>query len=215
MSKARLIVACLAVFAFSGIAASSAFASWEVEGETFVSGETRELLPTALVLAHGQLLVPLAGTTIECLGQQLAINKGKIIAPEGLLVESVVFHECTTQNTGNCSVTSEISTVPIHGLVHLDGSLNIIILLLPETKATFATIAFSGETCALLGTQPVTEKAAGGVHLLIHHGQVFKLLHLVLAFSLPGALKVGSDEASLEGLDFDIALQSHKLFRFL
>lgn len=217
MSKAKLlVVACFAVFAFSGMVASTASAGeWQIEGETFTTGETRALLPTALVLATGRLNVPSLNTEVVCKGEKLDLNNGKIIYPDGILVQSVVFHECSTENTGECSLGSTlISTVPIHGLVHLEGILHVLILLLPQTKTTFATIAFEGAKCALAGTQPVTEKA-GGFHLLIDHGQVFKLLHLVLPITLAGGLKVGLNEAELTGADWDIALNSHHLFRFL
>jgi hypothetical protein len=36
----------------------------------------------------------------------------------------------------------------------------------------------------------------------------------VLAFSLPKALKVGSSEADLEKIDFDIALLAHENWSF-
>jgi len=75
----------------------------------------------------------------------------------------------------------------VHPLLDLPGSLNAYILLLPKTKTTFATIKFLGASCALLGTQPITGEASLLVHGALHE----VLLHLVLAITLKGALKVG------------------------
>ncbi len=213
MSRSKLLlVACFAVFAFAAVASVAAFGEephWDVNGTPLVGSEP--FLPTALVLNHGRLLVPTAGVTIECLGHELLLTNGSIIAPDRLLIGSITFHECEAISTGNCSIPRLILVGPVHGLAELEGKLNVIILLLPETKNVFTTIKFEGETCALLGVQPVT----GHVHLLIHEGQDLALLHLVLAFSLVGALHVGSDEAKLEELDFDLALKSHLKWNFL
>jgi hypothetical protein len=86
-----------------------------------------------------------------------------------------------------------------------------LILVLPDTKNTLFTIKFEGEICALLGTQPVT----GGLDLLIHEGSDPAARHLVLAFSLKGQLKIGSDEDELVGLSGDLELASKETWNFL
>ncbi len=217
MSRAKLVfAACFAVFAFSGLVAAQAFAGgeWDVNGEPLHG--TAALANAALVLKPGVLKIDNASPVeIECLAHEILINEGVLISPDGILAKSITFHECSViLGNPTCILGSSlITTVPIHGLAHLDegGRLNTLILILPETKTTFATIKFEGENCALLGVQPVT----GGVHLLIDEGYLPKELHLVLAVTLKGGLKVGSSEALLTGLDADIRLQSGALWRFL
>src|SRR6185312_10334427 len=134
MPKAKLLLGVyFATCLFCGPAiTTTAFAGqWDVEGTLLIG--TAALLPTALVLNPGRLTMPLSSVTIKCLAHELSLKNGKLIAPDGILVESIVFHECTTENTGNCSVPDLISTVPIHGLADLDGVSNALILLLPES----------------------------------------------------------------------------------
>lgn len=217
MSRAKLVFAtCFAVFAFSGLVASQAFAGgeWDVNGTPLVG--TAALAHAALVLKPGSLRIDNANPIeIECLAHEILINEGVLIAPDGVLAKSITFHECAvTLGSPTCTLASDlITTVPIHGLAHLDegGRLNTLILILPETKTTFATFKFEGEKCALLGTQAVT----GGVHLLIDEGYLPKELHLILVVTLKGGLKVGSSEALLTGLDADLRLESGLLWRFL
>jgi hypothetical protein len=213
-----LLVASLAVFMFMpALATASTGGQWLVNGKALLAGETLALLPKALVLRpkEGVLKVLVAGGSIEvgCEGEQVDLEEGKIIGPDGILVKKLTFHLCKILNSASCTLGSELlSTVPIHGLASLDlpGSLNAYILLLPETKNTLATIKFEGETCAILGTQSVT----GNASLLIHGALHEVLSHLVLAFSLPKALKFGSSEADLEKIDFDLVLSQHENWSF-
>jgi hypothetical protein len=211
MSKAKLLIAaCFAMFVVGGIASATASAgSWDVNGKEITASVA--LASTALVLTTGKLSVPAANTEIVCKGHELLINEGKLLPPDGILAKDLTFHECSTENTGGCSIGPLILTVAIHGLAHLEGTLNTLILILPETKNTFASVPFTGELCALTGTQPIT----GGVDLLIHEGKDPATRHLVLAFSLPGKLKVGSDEAELVGLSGDLELASKETWNFL
>lgn len=221
MSRAKLLfAACFALLVFGGVMTSMASAAdeWQIEGETFTTGESRPLLPTALVLAVGKLVIK-TGSPFEvvCKGEKLDVNSGNIVYPTEVTVASITFHECATVGSETCQLGAEsesISTVPVRGVANLEAGGNVLILLTPKTKSIFATIQFSGASCALLGSQPVTEKG-NGFHLLIDNGRTFKLLHLVLPVTLVGGLKVGSSEAELTGADWDIALNSHRLFRFL
>lgn len=205
----------LAVGAFPTTAIASSGGQWLVNGKPLRAGESAELLPTALALRfqEAELKILTANLGIKCESPTIDLEGGKITGPDGILVKKITFHACNVVGSEVCSLENElISTVPIHGLANLDlpGSLNAYILLLPETKTTFATIKFNGATCALSGVQPVT----GDASLLIHGALHEVLLHLVLAITLKGALKVGSDEAHLIKVGFDIALNSHLTWSF-
>jgi hypothetical protein len=212
MSRAKLLfTACFVVFALSALASATASAGeWMVEGKPLSGSE--ELATGALVLAEGELKVLPAVTTIKCRAHEIGITGGKIIAPDGVLATSISFKEC--EGEGACTEIANggaIKTLPVHGLALLDGPLNTYISVLPETKTTFATIGFTSENCALFPSQPVT----GSASLLAHEGFDERVIHRVLAFSLPKALKVGSSEADLRGAVADIELKSKKPWSFL
>lgn len=218
MSKVKLLAfAAFAVFVLS--APATAFAKeggeWLVNGTRLPNGSKALLLPTVLVLNPGRLRIPGIGSII-CNGEQIGVEEGKIIGPDGLLVKKLTFKECILEESENCTLENKaIETVPIHGLASLDlqgtpASLNAYILLLPETKNIFATIKFNGATCALLGIQAIK----GDASLLVPGALHEVLLHLAIGFSLPKALAVGSQEALLEGLHFHIALLEHLVWGF-
>ncbi len=212
MSRGRLLLAVsLAVFAVSAVASATASAVWDVNGTLLVG--SAQIATPAKVLARGKLEVPAAGVNVECSKTELGLTEAFIVHPDELRVQSVLFKECSA--TAPCSIGNgeTISTLAIHGLAELDGPLNTIIKLLPLPSKTFAVIKFEGETCALLGAKPVTATGAI-VDLLIHEGFDPRVLHLVLVSSLPG-LKVGSDEATLKELDFDVKLVSGLTWNFL
>ncbi len=208
-----LVLTTLAVLALSAPAtAVAAGGEWLVNETPLASGATLALLPTALILAAGKLVIPGLGS-IECIGEQLEVEEGKIIGPDGILAKKLGFNKCRVAESEVCSLENEkIQSVPLHGLALLDGpsSSNAYISILPETKTVFATIKFSGASCVLAGTQPIT----GGISFLVHEASKELLSHLVLAFSLPKALKIGSVEVELKGLDFDIALLQHEKWSF-
>jgi hypothetical protein len=207
MPKIKLLVlTAFAIFALSvpATALAKEGGEWLVNGTRLANGAILELLPTALVLAPGELKITGVGS-IQCTAHEIQIEGGKITGPDGILAKKLTFNKCSLAESEVCSLENEsISTVPIHGLASLDlpGSLNAYILLLPETKNVLTTFKFTGASCALLGTQAIT----GDFSLLIPGALHEVLLHLVSAFSLPKALKIGASEASLLGLEFDIAL---------
>lgn len=211
MLKVKLLVAaCFAVFAVGAAASATASAEWMVGGTNLVGSAA---LGNAGVLKTGQLTVT-GVTTVVCNGKEVVLHSGSIIAPDKILVSSVLFSECKGNNAPCDTITNgKIATVPIHGVAKLDGTLSTYITLLPETKTIFAQIAFSNPECPLLvgGGAPVTGRAS----LLVHEGKDERLAHSALLFTLPGDLKVGSNAAEITGALFDIALQSHKLWSFL
>jgi hypothetical protein len=211
MSKAKLLIAaCFAMFIVGGIASATASAGeWDVNGKPITANVA--LASTALVLTTGKLAVPAANTEIVCKGHELLINEGRLLPPDGILAKDLTFHECSTENTGGCKIPTLTLTVALRGLAHLDGALNTLILVSPDTKNVLYTIKYEGELCALLGTQPVT----GGLDLLIHEGRDPAIRHLILGFSLVAQLKIGSDEAELAGLSLDLELASKETWNFL
>ncbi len=208
MPRFRLIIAaCLATFAVGAVVSTTALAGeWDVNGKPLVGSVA--LANKILVLEHGFLEVPAAGLKIECFSHEVGITEGKLVAKDGVEVASLSFKSCET-NTPVCTIGSEtINTVPLDGLASLEGTLNTLILVLPKTKNSFATIKFNGATCSLAGVQPVT----GHAHILIHEGFDPAVVHRGLAL---GKLNVGNDEATLSGLVGDVELAEKQTWNFL
>lgn len=211
MSKAKpLLATCFAAVLLSILMSATASAAWDVNGTLLVG--SAQIASPAKVLNHGRLEVPAAGVNIECVSTELGLTEAFIVHPDELRIKSVTFKECGA--TAPCTIGSEktLSTLPVHGLASLDG-LNTLIKLLPLPSKTYAIIKFEGETCPLLGNQPLTATGAA-IDFLIHEGADPRVLHLILGFSLAG-LKEGSDEATLTGLDFDAKLVSGLTWNFL
>jgi hypothetical protein len=217
MSMAKLfVITCFTVFALSAVVSTTAFAGgqWDINGTPLAAHATVGL-ENPLVLNPGLLLVT-AGVeafTIKCTGHEILLKKGVLIGPDGALAESVIFHECKVVTPGSfCQLNgSLITTLPIHGLAHLDGTLNALLLVLPETKTVLATIRLTGEFCPIEGIQALT----GGVEALIHEAIHPTRVKLALAFSLKGQLKLGVSEAELAELHVDLKLTSGLPWSFL
>lgn len=211
MSRVKLIVtAGLVVFTLGALMSATASAGeWDVGGTKLVGSAA--IKSPAKVLKTGDFKVPLFGVTIKCESSELGIEGGEIVAPDEARAKSLTFKECKVTE-GPCSLEEEtIKTLALHGLAELDGTLGTLVKVLPLPSKTFAALHFLGETCSLLGIQPVT----GTADLLAPSGKDPAVLQLVNAFSLPGSLKVGSDEAELLGLSGDVQLASGKTWNFL
>ncbi|HEY2768622.1 MAG TPA: hypothetical protein VGI76_10205 [Solirubrobacteraceae bacterium] len=198
------------VFAVVAAASATASADWMVGGTALVGSAP---LSNALVLKEGELVVT-GVTTLKCTAHEITVTNGSIVAPDKILASSLTFNGCKGSNAPCDTIAGEkVSTVPIHGVAKLDGTLNTYITVLPETKTVFATIAFTNAECPLIigGGVPVS----GTFSLLAHEGFDERLGHSVLVFSLTNALKVGSTNAEIKGVTFDIKLTSNKLWSFL
>ncbi len=215
----RLVAACFAALTLSAAVSTSAFAGgqWDINGTPLAAKATAGL-SNILVLNEGKLSFKTGAEGIEliCKGHEIAVKNGVLIGPEGVLASNIVFSECKTQAPGGgepvCKLGgTTISTIAIHGLAHLDGTTNALILVLPETKTTFTTIKLTGETCAL----PEVSSINGGFHILIHEAATPQAAHRVLAFSLTNQLKFNSSEATLAGLVGDLKLTSGASWNFL
>lgn len=211
MSRAKSIVtACFVVLALGALISATASAGeWDVGGTKLVGSE--EIKSPIKVLEHGSLFVHIAGVRIECLSKELGIVGGEIVAPDEVRAKSLEFKECSVTEE-SCTLQEEvIKTLALHGLAELDGTLGTLLKVLPLPSKTFAVIHYLGSTCALLGVQPIT----GTVDLLAPSGKDPAVLQLARAFSLPGSLREGSQEALLTGLNFDVQLHSGRTWNFL
>jgi hypothetical protein len=196
MSKMKLIMTVLVgVFALSAFAASSASAQWMVKGTTLSGTETRALAKTAQT--DESALLKGAGIQITCKGQLEGTSPQIEASGEKGSAASLTFTECKGEL--GCTVAEKISTVPLLATIELAEAGNkdkALLLFTPKTKATFATIGFSGETCALEGTQAITGKA----DLRAPTGGLEATTQLIEANIAPtGELKIASSPAELKG----------------
>ncbi len=153
---------------------------------------TAALATTASVDQHFELKG--GGVTIECVGASLGATSPQIVASSHITAAALTFNECKT--AAPCSLASAtILTVPVVGEVTRATSPEDKAVFSPQTKSTFATIKFNGETCALLGTQSITGTAGA----VLPKMQEERTLQEVKASTTKGELKLGSNEAELKG----------------
>ncbi len=193
MSKVRILVlASFAAFALSAIAAGSAQAGWLVLGSLLV-GSTA-VSPSTITDKEGVL--SWSTLTIKC--PKLEVDGGVISEPDKFLATSLLFLECRA-TPAECELTKpEVHTLPIEGLVTLEGALAAVATVKPDTSGKiFATFEFKPEKkCAAEGKQAVT----GTATILAPTGQDERLWQLISALiTTPGELKVGEAEAKIEG----------------
>jgi hypothetical protein len=200
MSKLRVLaLAFFAAFALSAVAAESAQAGWLVLGSLLVGSAA--IAKSAFIHEKGVLGFK-SGTEevkISC-PTSLEINGGTISEPDKVLVTSLVFGGCEVTSAGNCSLEptpTSVGTLPIEGLVTLDGPLAVKAKLKPENAAgLFATFKLKGASCSLAGKTAVTGEAS----ILAPTGQDERLWQLVKAFEeTAGELEVGSGAATISG----------------
>ncbi len=192
MSRVKLaILLCFVVVGASSLTATVASAGeWDVNGKPLV-GSAAVANPIK-VLEGGSLTA--AGETIECVSTELGVSAGELVAPDGLKAADLTFKGCTARSP--CALATEtLLSLSVHGLAELDGTLGTFIKVLPLPSKTFMVFKLEGESCALVGTQPVT----GSLDVLLPSGRDPGVLQLANIFSLPGSLKIGSSEASLAG----------------
>ena len=159
MSKVKLTIAALAaVIALSAVTAVSASADWFVNGAKLTTSAA--LSTTAAVDQTTKLLVPSVGDlTIECSGTTLDGINPEIKNPDRGFAAALRFLTCNTVTPANCELSNPnetITTSEILARAFLGAGEEDRVLFSPETKATFANIAFaSTNTCAFTSTQAV------------------------------------------------------------
>jgi hypothetical protein len=211
MSKIRILaVAFFAVFAFSAIAAGSAQAGWLVLGSLLVGSAA--ISSGTVVDKEGVLEYEVEGSKVKIGCTNLTVSGGKISEPDKFLATSLEFNGCVETAPANCSLSNtNVGTLPVEGLVTLDGPLATKAKVKPENpSALFATFKIEGVKCSLAGKEAVT----GSASVLDPEGQDERLWHLLNALvETAGELKVGSASASISGSAL-FKLESNMLWSF-
>ncbi len=191
--KFALATAAAAVV-LSAIGAASASAGWWVAG-TQLSGSaalaSTAKVTEALKLTTGET----KETKLECTGTTLNVSKGEIASPNKLAASGLTFTGCKTPVAG-CTAPSSLGTVPVLAseLAHEGNLTEDRLKIAPASGTILATFAFTGETCALSGTQSL--KGTVAAKTLAEERQADPLALL----SESGQLKLGSVEAKLTAL---------------
>lgn len=162
MSRMKVVLmALLATFALSAVAASSASADWFVEGALLLG--LAKLASTAKVDQNASLLVVTGTThvTVVCSGSVLSGVGAEIFGRDKGSATSLTFEGCsTTAPVTKCILTNQptsIKTEPIEATATLGpASPEVRVTFKPKTKNLFASIPFdSSNTCALSAPEPV------------------------------------------------------------
>lgn len=178
---------------------------WDVN-KTKLTGYA-PLASTLTVLSHGEIAA--GGVGIICSGSTVGITFGELVADE-IRAQDLTFSECKASEP--CKLASPtILTLTLHGLAELDGTANTLVTVLPLPSKTIAAIKFEGETCAFTGVQALV----GTLDFLIDGGHEAGVSHVVLGFSLKGALKLGAVEATFVGFTGDLKLANEQTWNFL
>ncbi len=178
---------------------------WDVN-KTKLTGSA-PLANSLTVLSHGEIAA--GGLGIICSGSTVGITFGELVADE-IRAQDLTFSECKANAPCKLGSTT-ILTLGLHGLAQLDGTANTLVTVLPLPSKTLAAIKIEGAECAFAGVQPLT----GTIDFLIDGGQEAAASHVVLGFSLKGALKLGSTEATFVGFTGDLKLASEQTWNFL
>jgi hypothetical protein len=157
--------------------------------------------------------------SVECKGSEVVVS-GEIIAPSEVLLRSLTFSQCAASG-GGCTLKNEaILTLPLRGLVSLISNnllTTAVTLLAVSTKV--AVLEFEGSTCALMGSQAITESGIPDLMILLDGGSDSGIQHLALFLSLQflkiTPVKLGSLTATLYGFNFDLRLASGQTWNFL
>ncbi len=194
MDRARVLALSFFVaFAFSAIAAGSAQAGWLVLGSLVFESEQVNMK----TVVDKPFSLSWSTSKITCKKLQLSENT-TIKEPDKFLSGGLEFAECTSLPAECVLQNGRISTLPIEGLVTLDGALAVKAIVKPDTgKTIFATFFFEEEKgCAEEGKQAIT----GTATILAPTGQDERLLQLINALiTTAGELKVGEAAATIEG----------------
>ncbi len=200
------ITAAIAALGLSMTLAGPAFGGWLISGEEIPAGSRAALATSAKVDEQPKLAA--GGVTITCSGEVIHLAGASLVAPSSMEAESIEFTSCSV-TSGECGLsTSTIKSVPLHAETTLDGTSAAKSSFSPKTKTILATIGYTGEKCALLGTQPVTGKAVA----LAPTGQEEKTVQLA-KYTSESSLKIGSSSATLQGSSL-LTLASGESWRF-
>lgn len=209
MSRVRMLAAVfLAMAAFSAIAASSAQAGWLVLGSLLVGSAAI----SKGTIVDKEIVFVFGGGVLEIACKKLEINGGMISEPDELLAKSLEFSECVVVKPVNCTLEgAKIASLPVEGLVTLDGKLATKARVDPENaQNVFATFKINGANCTFTGKHVII----GGISVLDPQGQDERLWHLLNLFvEKEGELEEGSGPATISGSVL-VKLESDMLWSF-
>jgi hypothetical protein len=188
MSRIKvMLLAGLAVMAASAVASSSALAEWLVNGTVLTGSAAIASLP--LIDSSPILHLPQAGIAILC--ESLHLFGGRILPPDLIYIEKIVFLHCHTiaPTPTKCQLNPTEATIESTALLGL-ATLTRILNGKPESGKQFTSIPFSEEFCAIPGVTPVK----GEVTLGATDANTDKAEHLVTGLGSVenNSLEVGS-----------------------
>jgi hypothetical protein len=194
MFKVKLLAAAFAVtFVLSAVASSSAQAGWLVLGSLLAGSAAI----SASSIEHSKATFGF-GEEVEIQCDTLVFNGGFIGEPDKLLVKSLEFTGCSLVKPLECTLAnSSFSTLPVEGLVTLDGPLAFKAKIKPENSDDFfSTFRVNGDTCAAAGLKEIS----GSFVVLAPTGQDQRLWQLLnLLVEEKGELVIGLTRGSLSG----------------
>ncbi len=193
MRQAKTIAGGLfAVMLFATLASSPAEAGWLVLGSLLAGSAA--ISPSLITHLRGIL----KDNSVEIGCPTIALAGATISDPDKILIKSLEFSECSVTRPVVCTVPgAKIATVPIEGLLTLDGPLAAKAKIKPETGNVLATFEFEGSGCAVAGQSvPVT----GSALLLAPQGQDARLWQLLtLTVETESELQIGAEESIILG----------------
>jgi hypothetical protein len=204
-----ILVALIASFVFSAMAAGSAWA-----GEWFVGGT--KLTGSAALTVEARLsrlirwLAP-GIVAIGCEGPLLLLG-AYIHNPALILARRLDFRNCFVLTPESCSIEPTIETQELQGTVKTETSLENRVTYKPVVGKLFATISFQGTGCVIAGETAVD----GEVTLGMLNGQTEETTHVFegLGSRENNSLEIDKEAVYLEGGGALVSLASGSKWSF-
>ncbi len=195
MSKAMpLTMAFVVAVALSAVAASPAQAGWSVSGSLLAGSAA--ISTSSIGHARTEFKFgPEGEGHIEC--DPYELSGGTISEPDKFLIKSLEFRGCSIAPFECTLPSSNINTLPVEGLVTLDGSLAFKAEIKPEnSNGWFATFKIDGETCKFEGVANIT----GSFEILAPTGQDQRLWQLLnLLVESPDEFGINNTRSTVSG----------------
>ncbi len=209
MSKAKpFTMAFIVAVVLGAVASSSAQAGWLVSGSLLAGSaaiSTSSIGHSPTVFKFG----PEGNIEIEC--DPYELSAGKISESDKLLINSLVFRGCSIAPFECTLPNSTISTLPVEGLITLDGSLAFKAEIKAEnSNGLFATFQIDGPTCTVEGLANI----AGSFLALAPTGQDQRLWQLLnLLVETPDEFGINNTRSTVSGGSL-IKLENDKQWSF-
>ncbi len=191
MSRAgAFVVVWSAALALSVCVASSAQAGWLVLGSLLVGSAA----VASTTVSDKEARIEAGSFELAC--AKLTINAGKISEPDKFLAKSLEDSGCEVVTPTSCALAgTTIDTLPVEGLVTLDGALAVKSKFKPQnSEGLFATVKINGSSCAFAGKLGVT----GSWEVLAPEGQDLRLAERFIALiETPGELEASGTSITI------------------